>query len=79
MLNKKPDDTHASSEEDIHAELERSLIIEYLTRKGYTLESLNKLPEDEAHQIMSEASTYASGKLAEIDNRARYTQNLKAD
>ena len=79
MLNKMPHDAQANSEEEIHAELEKSLIGEYLKRKGYTLESLNKLPEDEAHQIMSEASTYASGKLAEIENKARYTQNLKAD
>jgi hypothetical protein len=79
MLNKMPDDLHGNSQEEIHAELEKSLINEYLKRKGYTKESLNKLPEDEAHRIMSEASTYASGKLAEIDNRARYTQNLQAD
>ncbi len=79
MLNKMPDDIHGDSQEEIHAELEKSLINEYLKRKGYTLESLNKLSEDEAHRIMSEASTYASGKLAEIENRARYTNNLQAD
>lgn len=79
MLNKMPDDIQGNSQEEIHAELEKSLINEYLKRKGYTLESLNKLPEDEAHRIMSEASTYASGKLAEIENRARYTNNLQAD
>jgi len=79
MLSKMPDDAHVNSEEDIHAELEKSLIVEYLKGKGYTLDSLNKLPDDEAHRIMSEASTYASDKLAEIDNRARYTQNLQTD
>jgi hypothetical protein len=79
MVNKMPDDNHTDSEGDIHAELEKSFIVEYLKREGYTLESLNKLPEGEAHRIMSEASIYASGKLAEIDNRARYTQNLRAD
>jgi hypothetical protein len=78
-LSKKSDNTHADSEEDIHAELEKSLINECLKRKGYTLESLSKLPEDEAHRIMSEAATYASGKLAEIDNRAQYKHNLRAD
>ena len=78
-MNKMPDDARANPEEDIHAELEKSLIDEYLKREGYTLESLNKLPEGEAHRILSEASTYASGKLAEIDNRAQYTRNIRAD
>jgi len=79
MLNTMPDDIYGNSQEEIHAELEKSLINEYLKRKGYTKESLKKLPEDEASRIIVEASTYASGKLAEIENRARYTQNLQAD
>jgi hypothetical protein len=79
MLDETPHDTHADSQEEIHAELEKSLIGEYLKRKGYTLESINKLPEDEIHRIMSEASTHASGILAEIENRARYMQNLNED
>lgn len=77
MSNKMPYDALPNSEEEIHAELGKSLIDEYLKNRGYTPESLNKLPKDEAHRIMSEASTYASGKLAEIENRARYTQNLQ--
>ena len=79
MLDKTAHNTHDNSNEEIHAELEKSLISEYLKRKGYTKESLNKLPEDEAYRIIVEASTYASGKLAEIENRARYTQNLQED
>ncbi len=67
----------ANADEEIHAELEKALIDEYLERKGHTMEGLNKLPEDEAHRIMVEASTYASGKLAEIESKARYKQNIK--
>jgi hypothetical protein len=36
MLDETPHDTHADSQEEIHAELEKSLIGEYLKRKGYT-------------------------------------------
>jgi hypothetical protein len=72
-----PFDTTHSSSEEAHAELEKCLIDEYLKGKGYTLESLKKLTEDEAHRIMSEASTYVSCKLAEIENKARYKQNIQ--
>ena len=65
-----------ASEEEIHALLERCLIEEYLKSKGYTRESLKRLPDDEAQQIMKEASTYASGKLSEIEIRARFTEDL---
>lgn len=65
-----------ASEEEIHALLERSLIEEYLKSKGYTRKSLKQLPDDEAQQIMKEASTYASGKLSEIEIRARFTEDL---
>jgi hypothetical protein len=65
-----------ASEEEIHALLERCLIDEYLKGKGYTRESLKSLPEDVAHQLMKEASTHASGKLSEIEIRARFTEDL---
>ena len=66
-----------TTEEEIHALLERCLIEEYLKSKGHTRESLKRLPDDETHQIMKEASTYASGKLSEIEIRARFTRDLQ--
>jgi hypothetical protein len=65
-----------ASEEETHALLERCLIEEYLQNKGYTRETLRRLPGDEAQQIMKEASTYASGKLSEIEIRAHFTEDL---
>jgi hypothetical protein len=62
--------------EDMHAGLERSLIEGYLKDKGYTLEKLKQLPEAEFKQFMKEASTYASGKLAELEERAHFLQEL---
>jgi hypothetical protein len=62
--------------EDMHAGLEKSLIEAYLKGKGYTREDLKKLPEAEAKQLMKEASVYASGKLAELEERAHFLQEL---
>jgi hypothetical protein len=67
------------SGEDFNAELEKSFIDEYLRNNDQTRESLRKLPAENAHQIMSKASTYASSKLAEIDSRAHYAHNIKGD
>lgn len=62
--------------EDIHAFLEKTLIEAYLKGKGYSLEELKSLPEKEAKQLMKEASTYASGKLAELEDRAHLVREL---
>ena len=62
--------------EDIHALLEKTLIEAYLKGKGHTRDDLQDLPEDEARQLMKEASTYASSKLAEVELRANLVQEL---
>jgi len=64
------------SAEDIHAFLERTLIEAYLNDKGFTLKDLKNLPEAESKQLMREASTYACGKLAELEVKARFMQEL---
>ena len=76
MSTKLLNNTTPHTEEEIHALLERCLIEEYLKGKGHTRESLKRLPDDEAHQMMRDASTYASGKLSEIEIRARFTEDL---
>lgn len=62
--------------EDIHAFLEKTLIEAYLKGKGFALEDLKDLPEAESRQLMREASTYASSKLAEVEVRAHFVQEL---
>ena len=57
--------------------LERRIIKEYLHDKGYRLEELKKLPEEEAKQLMSEACIYASLKLAEIESRAKFREEIR--
>ena len=66
-----------SPEDETRALLEQGLIDEYLKDKGYDREGLKKLPKDEARRIMIEASTFASGKLSEIETKARYKKNLR--
>ncbi len=62
--------------EDIHAFLEKTLIEAYLKGKGFTPEDLKNLPEAESKQLMREASTYASGRLAEVEVKAHFMQEL---
>jgi hypothetical protein len=62
--------------EDMHAVLEKSLIEAFLMGKGFSLEKLKKLPKEEAKRLMTEASIYASGKLAELEERAHFMEEL---
>jgi hypothetical protein len=60
----------------IHPFLERLLIETYLKGKGYTMDALKGMPEEVAKQLMKEACTYASGKLTEVEVKARLMQAL---
>ena len=62
--------------DDIHPFLEKVLIETYLKGKGYTLKKLKNMPEEEVKQLMKEAFTYASGKLAEVEVKAHLMQEL---
>ncbi len=65
---------HQQIMDDIHPFLEQMLIETYLKAKGYTLEEPKGLPEEEAKRLMKEASTYTSGKLAEVEVKAHLRQ-----
>ncbi len=62
--------------EDPNALLERALIEEYLKQQGYSLAKLKTLPKDAAEKLMKEASKFASLKLEEIEDRARFVEEL---
>ena len=64
------------SADEIRAFLEKTLIEAYLKGKGYSLEGLKDLPETEARQLKSEASIYASNKLAEVELKAHFVHEL---
>ena len=59
------------------ADLELMYIDEYLREKGYSIRELDALPENEAARLMTEASQYASLKLAELESRARLRTKIR--
>ena len=61
---------------DRDAQLEATLIAEFLARGGHTLETLRDLPPDQALALLKDASSFASGRLAEIVSRAHLQHDL---
>jgi hypothetical protein len=62
--------------DDPHARLEQDFIDEFLRERGYSSKDVNDLPEELARQLMTEASTYASCKLTEVEARARFVDEV---
>lgn len=58
------------------AQLERALIAEYLERRGFSLSALRELPDEKATALLKAASTYASGRLTEVESRAHFVDDL---
>jgi hypothetical protein len=56
---KAPNPTRADAEQ------ENAFIAEFLRERGYKPDSLRELPEELVRELLSEASRYAAGKLAE--------------
>lgn len=56
--------------------LERTLIDEFLHARGLDQQSVEGLPEAERHALMTEASTYASTRLTEIESRSHLVHEL---
>jgi hypothetical protein len=56
--------------------LERTLINEFLRARGLDPESLAALADAERHALMTEASTYASTRLTEIESRSHFVEEL---
>ena len=61
---------------DPNAGLERMFIEEYLRDKGASLHAICKLPQALARRLMTEACTYASNRLAEVEMRAQLVREL---
>jgi hypothetical protein len=58
------------------ARLERVFIDEYLEARGHTRRSVLELPPVEAETLLRAASEHASLRLAEIESRARYIDEI---
>jgi len=59
--------------------LERQLINDYLKSKGYPRQVLLTLPIEQARILMTEACTYASLKLAEVEARSQFSKKIHFD
>jgi hypothetical protein len=74
-LNLPPD---APRLQDLHADLERALINEYLRGRGHDPNALRDRDDAEAHVLRAEAITYAAGRLTEVEARAHYVHEIHA-
>ena len=62
--------------EDPEAGLERAFIEEYLQERGCSLSTIGNRPAAEQRLLLTQASQYALGRLAEIDARASYVHQI---
>lgn len=58
------------------SKLERELIDEYLRTRGYDPVRLPDLPEEDRTALLKDASMYASGKLAEVESRLHFLDEI---
>jgi hypothetical protein len=58
------------------AQLEQSLIDEYIRMRGHDPDTLSTLTEADRVALLSEASCYASGKLSEVEERLHFVHGL---
>ena len=58
------------------AQLERSLIDEYLRGRGYDHSTLGSLASAERNALLREASSFASGRLSEVETRWQFVHEL---
>ena len=68
-----PDDWRST---DTHGPLECALIDEFLAGRGHTLQSVDKLPPPERRELLRRAASYATLRLAEIEARAHFVDDL---
>jgi hypothetical protein len=63
--------------ESPQAPLEMMFIDEYLQNKGFSsMKALCNLPENEAKKLLIDACKFASLKLAEIESRIRFKEEI---
>ena len=74
--------THMSNESETRpleaplGQLERSLIDEFISARGYDPTKLPDLPEHEREKLLADASVYASGKLMEVEARSHFLDEI---
>lgn len=70
-------DTEKCSENGPQSPIERQFIKDFWLKKGYRLEDLHELPEKEANELIKAACLYASLKLAEVEAKGRFREEIR--
>ena len=61
------------------AELERELISAYVAGAGHDMQTLLARNDGEAQHLLTDASMYASSRLAEVESRLHYLRGLRGE
>ena len=57
-------------------QLEQALIEQFIRMRGYDPAKLTELAPDALRALLKDASTYACGKLTEVESRSHYLDDL---
>ena len=60
-----------------HSSMEMNFIEQYLSTQGYCVNEIASLSIPLARQLMTEASRYASLKLAELESKAGFREKIR--
>ncbi len=61
------------------AELERALIHAYLAGAGQDLQTLLTRNDEQARQLLTDASRHATATLTEVESRSHYLRSLRGE
>ena len=61
------------------AELERLLIDEFIRKAGHEPRTLRTRTDPAARSVLTDASTYAAARLAEVEARLHYLRRLRGE
>jgi hypothetical protein len=61
------------------AELERELMTAYVAGAGQDLQAVLAHSDEQARQLLTEASLYASARLTEVESRFHYLRSLRGE
>lgn len=68
--------TDGSERSDQTAHLEQAFMTEFLENRGLSWQAVRALPDAERHEVLREASKWASNRLAEVESRAHLVHDL---
>ncbi len=75
-MSEKPIDVDECMSEGPQSALEKKFVEDYLQSKGYSRKDLPELSEELVKQLMKEACMYASLKLAEVQAKSQFRDEI---